>query len=339
MPKKALILLTTCLLLISILIGGCNDIQSKATTTTPQYPTKPITIIVPFSAGGGLDLTARALEKMAPKYLGQPFVIVNKPGGAGTIGWNELSSASPDGYTLGLSSVDLLILPLYGPMKYHYPTALEPLVQVSTSSFIMIVQAEQPWQNLNDVITYAKQHPAQLKFGHSGIGSPSHIIGETLAKDAGITLEQVPFRGASEVTVALLGKHVQIAFINPATAKEHIKNGTLRALATTGEQRLTDPDLAYIPTFKEQGFNIVLNNWHGLAAPKGLPPEAKTKLAEGLKAIVSDPEFKTNVENLGMQVEYLDPRESTEKWLTDGENSAKTVQKTGILDLIKAQKN
>jgi len=339
LKKRSLLLLTVSLLFISIIIGGCSDMQNKTTPVIKKYPTKPITIIVPFSAGGGLDFTARALEKLAPKYLGQPLVVVNKPGGAGTIGWNELVSSNPDGYTVGITAPELIALPLYGATKYHYPTALEPLVQVSATSWVMVVQAEQPWQNVTDLIEYAKQHPGELKFGHSGIGSLSHVIGETFAKASGITLEQVPFRGASEVTVALLGKHIQMGFINPSTVKEQLKNGTLRALAVTGEQRLTDPDLAQIPTFKEQGLDIVFTNWLGVAAPKGLPPEVKTKLAEGLKAIISDPEFRANMENSGLQFEYLDPTESAEKWLSDGTKLTKTIQETGIAEQIKAQKN
>ncbi|MBP2631934.1 MAG: hypothetical protein H6Q70_2562 [Firmicutes bacterium] len=314
--------------------------QSKTTLTAKNdYPTKPITVIVPFSAGGGLDLVARTLEKNAPKYLGQPLVVVNKPGGAGTIGWNELVNSTPDGYTLGISAIDVLIQPLYGATKYHYPSALEPIAQVTTSPWIMVVQADQPWQDINEVIKYAKQHPEQLKFGHTGIGSPSHILGANFANVAGITSEQVPFRGASDVTAALLGNHIQFAFINPSTVKEQIKNGKLRALAMTGEQRLTDPDLAQIPTFKELGFDIVLTNWFGVAAPKELPPEVKAKLEEGFKAMITDPEFKANIENLGLQVEYLNSDDSKEKWRLDGDKLAKSIQETGILEQIKAQKN
>jgi tripartite-type tricarboxylate transporter receptor subunit TctC len=320
-------------------MGGCTNMQSKTTNAIKSYPNKPITIIVPFSAGGGLDLLARSLEKMAPKYLGQPLVVVNKPGGDGTIGWNELVNANPDGYTFGISAIDLLVQPLYGTTKYHYPTALEPIAQVTSAPLIMVVPAEQSWQDLDAVIKYAKQHPRQLKCGNSGIGSPSHIIGATFANVAGITLEQVPFRGANDTTVALLGNHIQIGFVNPATVKEQIKNGTLIALATTGEQRLTDPDLAHIPTFKEQGFDIVLNNWFGVAAPKELPPQIKTKLEEGFKAMIADPEFKANVENLGLQVEYLNSEDSKEKWRLDGDKLANTIQETGILEQIKAQKN
>jgi len=338
-PQKALVLLAVCLLLTSILISGCANMQGKTTNATRSYPNKPITVIVPFSAGGGLDLLARSLEKMAPKYLGQPLVVVNKPGGAGTIGWNELVNANPDGYTLGISTVDVLIQPLYGTTKYHYPTALEPIAQATTSSFIMVVPTEQPWQDLEALIKYAKLHPGQLKCGHAGIGGTAHIIGETFAKINDITLEQVPFHGANDAMVALLGNHIQIAFINSSTAKEQIKNGTLRALATTGQQRLTDPDLAQIPTFKEQGLDIVLNNWYGVVATKDLPPEVKTKLEESFKAIINDPEFKANIENLGLQIEYLNAEDSKVKWCSDGDKLAKTIQETGILEQIKAQKN
>jgi tripartite-type tricarboxylate transporter receptor subunit TctC len=314
--------------------------QSKTTNAIKSYPDKPITVIVPFSAGGGgLDLLARTMEKYAPKYLGQPLVVVNKPGGGGTIGWNELVNANPDGYTLGISAIDVLIQPLYGTTKYHYPTALEPIAQATTLPQIMVIPAKQSYQDINSLINYVKQHPGKLKCGNPGIGSPSHILGETFAKSADITFEQVSFRGNSEVTVALLGSHIQIGFISPATAKEQIKNGTLIALATTGEQRLTDPDLAQIPTFKEQGFDIVLNNWFGVVAPKELPPQIKTKLEEGFKAMIADPEFKASMENVGLEIEYLNSDDSKEKWYSDGNKLAKTIQETGILEQIKAQKN
>ncbi len=339
MQKKILVLLTICLLLISIIIGGCGEMQSNTTTAIKRYPDRPITIIVPFSAGGGLDLVARTMEKLAPKYLGQPLVVVNKPGGTGTLGWNELTNASPDGYTLGISDINVLLQPLYGATKYHYPTSLEPIAQVTTSPLIMVVQANQPWQDIDAIIKYAKQYPGQLKFGHPGIGSLPHISGELFAKITDINLEQVPFRGGTEAITALLGNHIQVAFVNPSVVKEQIKTGTLRALAVTCDQRLTDPVLAQIPTFKEQGFDIVLTNWFGAVAPKELPPEIKAKLEEGFKAMIADPEFKTNIENLGLQVEYLNSEDSKDKWHSDGDKLAKMIQETGILEQIKEQKN
>ena len=326
-----------CCLSISLLIGGCNSMENKP-AATKTFPVKPITIIVPFSAGGGVDMVARSLEKIAPKFLAQPLVVVNKPGGSGTIGWNELAGSNPDGYTLGITAVELIVQPLYGPTKYHYPTALEPLVQTSTSSFIMVVDAKEPWKNLAEFIVYSKEHPGELKFGHGGIGSTGHIVGEALASTADISLKQVPFRGASEAATALLGKHIEIAFMSPPSVKEHIKNGTLRALAVSSEQRLTDPDLAHIPTFKEQGLDIVLNSFYGLAAPKRLPPEAKAELAAAFKSIVSDPEFKINMDQLGMQVEYLDSKKTEAQWVEDNKKLSKIITETGILERIKEQK-
>jgi len=278
-------------------------------------------------------------KKTAPKYLGQSLVVINKPGGSGVIGWNELVSSNPDGYTLGIATPELILLPSYGQTKYSYVTALEPIIQISTLPYVMVVSADQPWKNIDEVVEYAKQHPGKLKFGHSGIGSMPHIIGETLKKVADIDIEQVPFQGGNETLTALLGGHIQIAFMNTLTPKEHIKNGTIKAIATPTEQRISDPDLAHIPTFKEQGMDIVFNSWYGVAAHKGLPPEVKKKLAEGFKAIISDPEFKSIMDRLGVEIQYLGPKETQDQWLADNIKLAKIIQETGILNLIKGQKN
>jgi len=338
LKKRILTSLTVYLLLVSFMIGGCTAIQPTVTTAR-KYPEKPITLIVPFSAGGGMDLLARAMEKTATMNLGQPLVIINKTGGGGTIGWNELAGAAPDGYTIGISGVDLIFQSLYGSTKYNYPTALEPLVQVSSSPYVMVVRADQPWQNIDDFIKYVRQNPGQVKIGNSGVGSIAHVLGEMLAHTVGVTLDPVPFRGGSEALTALLGGHIQAIFTSPATIKDHIKNGTLRVLAVPSEQRLADPLFANAPTFKEQGIDIVFSNWMGVAVPKEMPIEIKTKLADGLKAIILDPEFKSKLENIGLQVDYLNPQEFQNKWLDDNQKLSKIVQETGILDRIKEQKN
>jgi len=336
-PKRSVILFVSCLLSILIL-GGCTNMENKAATMTKKYPDKPITLIVPFGVGGGTDLVARLLEKEAPTQLGQPLVIVNKPGGTGTIGWNELAGSTPDGYTLGMTSIEVILQPLYGPTKYNYPTALDPLVQISELSMVMAIKADQPWKNLNDLIEYARQHPSTIKFGHAGIGGISHIAGETFAKSADIQLEQVPFQSAAESTASLLGGHVQVIVVTPASVKEHIKNGNVRVLAVAGEERLTDPVFTEVPTFKEYGLNVVCDNWYGIAAPKDLPIEIKNKLANGFKEIINDPEFKQKMDKLGLKVHYLGPKESEETWINATQGLNKIVQETGILEKIKTQK-
>lgn len=312
--------------------------QSAATTLTKKYPVKPISIIVPYSAGGGVDSAARLLEKEFLNNLGQPLVVVNKPGGTGTIGWNKLADSIPDGYTLGITSPELLIQPLFLSTKYDYVTALYPLAQITATPFVMIVQTNHPWQSVDDLIGFAKQHPGQLKFGHSGVGSIAHILGETFCKMAGITMNQVPFPGAPEEISALLGGHVQVILVNPGAVKEYVKSGMVKIIAVTGEKHLTDPLLADAPTFKEQGWEIVYNSRLGIAVPKETPADVKTKLVEGLKTTITDPEFKTNIENLGLQYEYLGPEESVAYWLTDSQKLTEEVQETGIVDLIRSQK-
>lgn len=338
MRKNIHIWLLSGLLAMSIFIGGCTSMQTAKVPETPKYPARPITMIVPFSAGSAMDITARMLEKDAVNKLGQPLVIVNKPGGTGTIGWNELVSSSADGYTVGMSGIDVILQPLYGATKYNYQTALEPVAQISPCPLVMVIKGDQPWENVAELIDYAKSHPKELKFGHWGTGSISHVVGQHFAQTTEISLEQVPFRGGAEAVTALLGGHVQIAFLSPLSVKEHMKSGTVKVLAVTTEQRLTDPIFAQVPTFKELGLDLVISDWFGVVAPKEMPVEIRNKLAKGFEAIITDPGFKKNMENAGLQVEYLNPQESGVKWLRDNKKLEQLVNETGILELIKAQK-
>jgi tripartite-type tricarboxylate transporter receptor subunit TctC len=333
-------LFVSCLLLISIMIGGCANMESEKIITpkVEKYPNRPITLIVPYSAGGGTDLVARALEKSLTSHLGQPVIIVNKPGGAGTIGWNELTNAAPDGYTIGISTNELLLKPLYDSTKTDYPTALDPIAQVATSTSVLAILSDQPWQNLSDLIQYAKDHPYQLKFAHGGIGSNTHITGEMFGKAANINISQVPFNGNGEIVAALLGKHVQFIMTNPMTIKEYVKIGTIRVLAVANNQRMTDPLFANVPTFKEQGLNVAFSSWYGLALPKETPNNIKLKLAEELKTILTEPETMNSLEKLGLEPKYLNSEDSANRWLTDRIKLSNIIQETGILDLIKSQR-
>ncbi len=336
--KRVLFILLSCLLCMPIIVGGCG-MGAKETVAEVKYPTRPITVIVPFAAGGGLDMIARTLEKSAQKHFGQPFVVVNKPGGAATIGMNELAGANPDGYTIGIVPVSVMMQPLYGPTRYHYPTALEPLAKVVSAPAIIATLTKQPWQNINDLVEYAKKHPGDIKFGHGGLGTSPHITGEAFARETDINIIQVPFKGDSEAVAALLGEHVQIIVAaTPSPLKEHVKNGTIRLLGVAEEKRLTLPGFENVPTLKEQGINVAFSFWNGVAAPKGLATAEKARLAAELKEMINDPAFKKDMEGVGMPVEYLGPDEFGDEWITDNAKLTKIVKETGIADLIAAQK-
>lgn len=327
----------TCLVPV-LSLGGCSNPQSSQTTMSEQYPQKPITLIVPYVAGGSADTMARAMEKYSVKHLGQSFTVTNVPGGGGTLGWNELAGANPDGYTIGVIGLGCILQPLYGPTRYHYPSAIEPMIQISDLPLLAVVRSDQPWNNINELISYIHEKPGQIKYGHAGLGSPPNMAGEMFVKEAQVNVPQVPFQGDSEAITALLGGHVQVIFVNPATIKEYVKSGKVKALAVTKEQRLTNPEFGDVATFKEQGYNVVFSFWAGIGAPKGLPPEVRGRLIACLQGIAKDPEFIKSLYDLGFTVEYLGPENFSEKWVSESVRMEKVVVDTGLADRIKAQK-
>jgi len=334
--KKLISLVFVCFLATMTMMIGCG-VKDKKMTVSMEYPTKPITVIVPYTAGGSTDIMVRAMEKTAMKYMGQPLVVTNIPGGGGNIGWNELAGANPDGYTLGAIGTGTILQTLHGQTRYHYATALDPIVQVADFPIVVAVREDQPWQNIGELIEYAKEHPGKIKFGHSGVGLAVHVTGEMFAREAGISIAQVPFRGDSEGIAALLGGHVQLLF-GTAGIKEHIKNGKVRVLAVASERRSTIPELKDVPTLKEQGVNVTFSIWQGIAAPKMLPTDVKIRLAETFKKIVNDPDFKKLVEEMGMSVDYMGPQEFSEKWVTECAKLDKILKESGIAEQIAAQK-
>lgn len=323
------------LVIIALIIAGCG---AQKVTTVEKYPVKPITMIVPYAAGGTADMMARGMEKVAAKYFGQTLVINNIPGGGATIGWNELAGAKPDGYTIGIVSSGVFLQPLYDQTRYHYPTALEPLVQIAHVPIIIVSRSDQPWETGTDLVNYARQHPGEIKYGHPGLGAVIHVGAEMFAKEAGIDIVQVPFRGDAESLAALLGGHIKLMFTTPYAVKEHVKSGKVKVLAVTADKRLADPVFADVPTCKEQGLNVSIGFIQAVGAPKGLPAEVKDRLAEGLKGIVNDTEFKKSMDGLGMPVEYQGFKEFGEKWITEGARLTQSVKETGIAERIASQK-
>lgn len=322
--------------LLGILCSGCNSLKTQSSQA--KYPVRPITILVPFTAGGSMDQLARALEKIGYKYLGQPLVVVNRPGGGGTIAWNELVSAKPDGYTIGMTAGGIILQSIYGQSKYNYVTALEPIAKITNAPPTMAIIKNEKWHNLQEFIAYAKEHPGEIKYGHSGLGTAMHVAGEMLALEARIQLEQVPFQGDSEAIAALLGNHIDVIFGTATPLKEYVKSGKIEILAVADDHRLADADFQDIPTFKEQGYNVELSNWQCIAAPKDLPPEVKTKLIMLFRETIEDPQFQDNLKSMGYSVEYIGSEDSIREWSLEYKRLAKVIQKTGIAERIAAQR-
>lgn len=332
MKNKFLYLAGIALFLSMVYFNGCGF---SAVKTDAAFPSKRIEIIVPFGPGGGSDAHARALQKVAAKYLNQPLVAINKPGGGGNVGYSELVTAAPDGYTWGVASPEIIFHSVYGQSKYHFLTALDPIAQICTASLVLVVNADSPWHSVDDVIQYARSHNEPLRFAHSGIGSASHVLGEVFGKKYGVKTTQVPFKGGSEKNAMLLGNHVDLMFHSSTAVLEFVKSGKMRVLALASSKRLQNPVLADVPTFKELGKDIELNNWYGIATPKPLDDKVKAVLSEKLKAMILDPEFKTILEQLGTELDYLSPTEFQEKWIQEADNFKKMVTETGIIEQMK----
>jgi tripartite-type tricarboxylate transporter receptor subunit TctC len=301
------------------------------------YPNRPIKLLVGFSAGGSTDLVARLLAKHSEKYLGQSLVVENKPGAAGMLALNDLVTAKPDGYTLGVTNSGMVTQPIYGTARFDYPVELQAIAEVGEIPFVLVAKCDAEWKTLDDLMKFARTHPDQVKYGITGVGNTAHLGPAQLQLEAKFPMDAVNFDGGARLIAALLGGHIQAGGINPVDVKEHVKAGRICALVVFGEKRLEDPLYKDVPTAKEKGYDIQVTLWQGVGAPKGLPSDLKQKLAEGFSKMLHDPEVVEGIRNLGLQPVYRGPEDFQQKWKADQERIRKMVTDTGILQQIKSQ--
>jgi tripartite-type tricarboxylate transporter receptor subunit TctC len=275
-------------LLISLLaLLGCATVQAQG---------KPIRLVVPYAAGGPIDVTARALAERVKDSLGT-VIIDNKPGAGGNIGADAVAKAAPDGLTIGIAATAThAVNPwLYAKMPYQAATDFAPITQMVRVPNVLVINAETAQRlkinSLADLVAYAKAHPAQLNYGSGGNGSAGHLAGEMFKKAAGIFAVHIPYNGGNPAQLALLAGQVDFNFDNLATAAPNIRSGKLKALAVTTLNR--SPALPDTPpvadTFK--GFSI--DTWWGLVAPAGTPKDVLARLNQAFVAALNTPETKT----------------------------------------------
>jgi tripartite-type tricarboxylate transporter receptor subunit TctC len=301
------------------------------------YPDHAVRFIVPFSPGGSSDLVARLMAKDAQKFLGQPFVVDNKPGAAAMIGLNELVQSKPDGYTIGITNSGMVTQPLYGVARHNYPVDLQAIAQIGEVPFCLVVAGDSPWKTLDEFIAFARANPAKANYGITGIGNTAHIGPEHLKLLAKFPMEHVNFDGGAKLITALLGGHIQAGGINPVDVKEFVKAGKVRVLVLFGEKRMSDPVFANVPTAKELGYNVVVTLWQGIGAPKGLPEPVRVKLEDAFARAMATPETRDALRNLGIEPVYLNGADFAKKWQDETAHYRRVVTETGILELVKSQ--
>ncbi len=272
-----------------------------------EYPAKPIEVIVAYAAGGGTDLGARILAKIARKYMPQPLVIVNKPGAGGEIGFTALAQAKPDGYSIGFINPPTIVLLPYQRKVAYKMSDFRYIINIMEDIGCLCVPSESKYKNLEELIKEAKRKPGELTIGNAGTGTDAHMTALDFAKNANISLNPVPFKGASEARTALLGGHVDSIVMKVGEAKPFVQAKQIRILAVASGERLKDfPD---VPTFQERGVNTTMTTTRAIAGPTGIPEYAVTYLHDHLKKTMEDPEFIELTLQTGVYVRYMPVQE------------------------------
>jgi tripartite-type tricarboxylate transporter receptor subunit TctC len=272
------------------------------------YPEQPIKMIVAYGAGGGTDIVARVMAPYIAKYLGNnaSIVVVNRPGAGGGIGFTEVANAPADGYTIGfINTPNVLTIPIERKASFHWQ-GFDLLGNVIDDPGNFSVHADSPIKNLKDLVAYAKANPGAVSYGTTGIGSDDHLAALMFERAAGVKLTHVPFKGAAEVHNAVASKQIFMAAMNIGEALQYAKGGSpLRQLGqmSTGRTNLAPA----IPTFKEQGYDIVMASLRGIAAPKGLPAPLREQLVNAVQKAAADPEFQAKAANYFAPLRYLPP--------------------------------
>ena len=266
-----------------------------------QYPERNVTLIVPYGAGGGTDITARLLAKDIEPLLGKPVTVENRAGGGGWVGWGALAKAAPDGYTIGYLNVPSLYAG-YLDKQYKRTESLEsftPLMNHVIDYNIWSVRADSPFRTVKDVIDAAKKEPNKITVTGFGVGGDDHIATLAIEAETGARFVTVHHRSTAEGKTQVLGGHVQVLAANISEVAEEVRAGTIRILGVMSAER--SPFLPNSPTFREQGYNQVWSVTRGIAAPAKLAKDAETKLVAALEKTLSSKEHQAKAEKLSLQ--------------------------------------
>ncbi len=272
-----------------------------------DYPTRPIQLIVPYAAGGATDTVARLLQEGMQKELGQPLLVINRPGGNTIVGTQSVAHATPDGYTLVLVSVPHAAnFTLYKEMPYAQ-SDFAPIGQVSNTPNVLVVNPSLPVNSLAEFIAYIKAHPGAINYGTFGVGSSAHLAALLFETKIGQKMTAVHYHGGAPAAVAVMSGEIQCEFGTPLSVAAGIDSGKLKPIAVTSKQRLTF--LPNVPTMIESGLDYQMGAWFGLLAPAGTPQPVIARLGAAMKTAMSEPHVVKVLEQSGTDVVASSPEE------------------------------
>lgn len=290
------------------------------------WPTKQVSIVVPFPSGGTTDVLARAVGVELSKAIGQPVIVENKPGAGATLGADFVSKAKPDGYTILMGAVHHTIATsVYKKLPYDFQKDLAPITTVALVPNVLVVNPNVPAKNVKELLDLAKAQPDKLTYGSNGNGTGQHLIGAQFESMGNVKILHVPYKGSAPLTTDLLGGQITMSFDTITPVLQNVKAGKLRALAVTTAKR--SPALPDVPTLDEsglKGFN--LGTWFGLLAPAATPADVVTRLNTEVVKIINSAEFRKKMDDIGAQPVGDTPAQMAKQIKDDTERFAKLVK-------------
>ncbi len=264
------------------------------------WPQRPVTVIVPFTAGGNTDGIARMTGQRLSEAFGKPFIIENRPGAAGALAAEAAAKSQPDGYTLFMAALPVLaVVPAITRVHFDPQNDFAPISNIATNPFVLVVNKDLPVKTLKDFVEYVGQRKDQLSYGSAGVGSLNHLSMALFLKQAGLTMTHIPYKGNSPALSDIVAGHIPAMFSNLSDALPQAKGETIRMLAVSGETRSAlAPE---VPTVAESGYpNFKVLTWNGLMAPAGTPPDIIEKIANEIATAIKDPKFKEQLIQYGV---------------------------------------
>jgi tripartite-type tricarboxylate transporter receptor subunit TctC len=298
-------------------------LASGVPASAQEFPTKPIELVIPFGPGGSHDLTARAVASVAHQYLGQPLVVVLKPGGGGAVGSQQVIRAKPDGYTLlfgGTGPNTIFALVQKAPIG---PDQFKPVARINHSPAVLAVRNEAPWKTLREMIDHARKNPGKFNFANTGTWGAADFPMRLIARAAGIDYNNIPHDGGGPALLAVLGGHADATFGFAPQLTPQIGAGKMRALAVTAGKRLRT--LPGVPTVREEGYDVTFTMWRAVLAPRGTPQPIVDKLEAAFRKMSEDKSFQALIKQLGDEVDFQGGKEFEATWRQEWEAAAKVV--------------
>ena len=310
---------------VALLFAAC------AALAQAPYPSKPVTMIVPFPPGGVADIVGRPLAAQMEKVMKQPVVVTNRTGAGGAVGMAAAAKSAPDGYTILMALSSISIFPVSDRIQGRAPAYemkdLAPIALITADPTVLVVSADSPWHNLKEFVASAKAYPGQINYSSSGVYGTLHVAMEIFANAAGIKLFHVPYQGGGPALTALLGGQVHALASGPAPAAGQLKGGKVRVLASWSTERL--PMLPDVPTFKELGYDAEFYIWSGVFAPAATPTPVLDRLRAVVREAANSPEFKDAMEKVQTPVKYLDAPGFRSYWERDAARLKVALEKIG----------